>query len=61
MQCKQPFWARLQLLARLTLNARKHTANQPARLAQVDDGNDRAILVQDVREWLSLGFTMTRT
>jgi hypothetical protein len=43
---KQPFWARLQLLARLTLNAGKHTANQPARLAQLDDGNDRAILVQ---------------
>ena len=33
---KQPFWARLQLLARLTLNAGKHTANQPARLAQLD-------------------------
>jgi hypothetical protein len=43
---KQPFWARLQLLTRLTLNARKHTVNQPARLAQFDDGNDRAILVQ---------------
>src|SRR6516162_2759880 len=43
---KQPFWARLQLLARLTLNAGKHTANQPARLAQLDDGNDRAILGQ---------------
>src|SRR6266700_4566543 len=45
-QGKQPFWARLQLLARLTLNAGKHTANQPARLAHLDDGNDRAILVQ---------------
>src|SRR5205807_4964126 len=45
-QRKQPFWARLQLLARLTLNAGKHTANQPARLAHLDDGNDRAILVQ---------------
>src|SRR6202022_3765742 len=43
---KQPFWAWLQLLARLTLNARKYAANQPARLAQLDDGNDRAILVQ---------------
>src|SRR5215471_10833822 len=43
---KQPFWARLQLLARLTLNAGKHTANQPARLAQLNDGNDRAIVVQ---------------
>ena len=32
--------------ARLTLNAGKHAANQPARLAQLDDGNDRAILVQ---------------
>src|ERR1700730_4054415 len=45
-QGKQPFWAWLQLLARLTLNAGKHTANQPARLAPLDDGNDRAILVQ---------------
>src|SRR5215469_3538210 len=43
---KQPFWVWLQLLARLTLYARKHTANQPARLAQLDDGNDRAIVVQ---------------
>src|SRR3954471_24827633 len=43
---KQLFWARLQLLARLTLNPGKHAANQPARLAQLDDGNDRAILVQ---------------
>src|SRR6516164_9452772 len=45
-QGKQPFGARLQLLARLTLNAGKPTANQPARLAQLDDGNDRAIVVQ---------------
>jgi hypothetical protein len=44
-QGKQPFWARLQLLGRLTLNAGKHTPNQPARLAHLDDGNDRAILV----------------
>src|SRR5215831_5525956 len=43
---KQPFWARPQLLARLTLNAGEDAANQPARLAQLDDGNDRAILVQ---------------
>ena len=40
-----PVRARLQLLA-LTLNAGKHTANQPARLAQLDHGNDGAILVQ---------------
>src|SRR5438552_10644351 len=45
-QAKQPFWARLQLLARLTLNAGKHAGNQTARLAQLNDGNDRAILVQ---------------
>src|SRR6202049_2452424 len=45
-QAKQPFGIRLQLLARLTLNAGKHTGNQPARLAHLDDGNDRAILVQ---------------
>src|SRR6266446_1795564 len=45
-QAKQPFGTRLQFLARLTLNAGKHTANQPTRLAHLDDGNDRAILVQ---------------
>src|SRR6516162_1152233 len=45
-QGKQTLRARLQLLARLTLNAGKHTANQPARLAHLDDGNDSAILVQ---------------
>jgi len=45
-QSKQPFWARLQLFARLTLNARNNAANKPARVAQLDDGNDRAILVQ---------------
>src|SRR5438105_9516964 len=43
---KQLFWARLQLLAWLPLNSGKHAADQPARLAQLDDGNDRAILVQ---------------
>src|SRR5438309_1941283 len=43
---KQLFWARLQLLARLTLNPGNYAANQPARLAKLDDGNDRAILVQ---------------
>src|SRR5689334_628807 len=45
-QPKQPFWARLELIARLTLNAGKHAGDQPARLAQLDDGYDRAILVQ---------------
>jgi hypothetical protein len=45
-QCKQPFWARLQLLARLTFNTRNDAANQPARLAQLDYGNELAILVQ---------------
>src|ERR1700719_1967236 len=45
-QAKQPFGTRLQFLARLTLNAGKHTANQPTRLAHLDDGNDCAILVQ---------------
>src|SRR5438046_6701005 len=45
-QAKQPFWARLQLLARLTLNPGKHAGNQPARVAHLDDGNNRAILVQ---------------
>src|SRR6202030_2902280 len=34
------------LLARLTHNAGKYTGYQPTRLAQLDDGNDRAILVQ---------------
>src|SRR6202035_1999917 len=37
-QAKQPFWARLELLARLTLNAGKYAGNQPARLAHLDDG-----------------------
>src|SRR6478736_6125129 len=45
-QGKQPFWVRLQLLARLTLNPGKHAGNQLARLAHLDDGYDRAILVQ---------------
>src|SRR5205823_5079448 len=45
-QAKQPFWVRLELLARLTLNAGKHAGNQPARVAQLDHGNDRAVLVQ---------------
>src|SRR6201982_1599273 len=45
-QAKKPFRTRFQLLLRLTLNAVKHTANQPARLAQLDDGNDCAVLVQ---------------
>ena len=35
-QTKQPFGTRLQLLARLTLNAGKHTGNQPARLAHLE-------------------------
>jgi hypothetical protein len=29
-QSKQPFWVRLELLARLTLNTGKHAGNQPA-------------------------------
>src|SRR5258708_40288551 len=45
-QAKQPFCTRLQLLARLALNAGKHPGNQPARLGHLHDGNDRAILVQ---------------
>src|SRR6516225_8112881 len=45
-QSKQPFWARLQLFARLTHNARNNAANKPARVAQLDHGNDRAIRVQ---------------
>jgi hypothetical protein len=45
-QAKQPLWARLQLLAWLTLIPGKHAGNEPARLAQLYDGNDRAILVQ---------------
>src|SRR5262249_21351447 len=45
-QGEQPFWARLQLFARLTLNAGNNAANKPARVAQLDHGNDCAILVQ---------------
>ena len=41
---KQPFRARLQLLAQLTLNAGKHTSNQPARLAHLDHGSMSADL-----------------
>jgi len=49
---KQPFCTRLQLLARLALNAGKHAGNQPTRLAHLHDGNDRAILVQATRDLL---------
>jgi hypothetical protein len=52
---KQPLWAGLQLLARLTLNAGKDTANQPARLAHLDHGNDRAILRAALTLVLMLG------
>src|SRR5580700_1278269 len=45
-QAKQPFWARIELLARLTLNPGKHAGNQPTPLAHLDDGYDRAISVQ---------------
>src|SRR3984893_789380 len=45
-QAKQPFGIRLQLPARLTLNAGEHPGNQPARLAQFDHGNDRSIFVE---------------
>jgi hypothetical protein len=45
-QGQQPFWVRLKLLARLTFNTWNDAANKPTRLAQFDDGNDRAILVQ---------------
>src|SRR5258708_37705636 len=48
-QGKQLFWAPLQLLAWLTLNPRKHAANQPARPAQLDAGHDGPILVQAAR------------
>jgi hypothetical protein len=44
-QGEPPFWARLQLLARLTLNPGKHAGNEPARLAHLDNGYDRAILI----------------
>jgi hypothetical protein len=38
--------AATQLFARLTFNAGEDAANQPARLAHLDDGNDRSILIQ---------------
>ena len=50
-QAKQPFWVRLLLLARLTLNVRKHAGNQTARLAHLDDGNDRARPRQRCRDY----------
>src|SRR5262249_40608463 len=43
---KQPFWVRLELFPWLTLNPGKHAGNQPARVAQLNHGNDRAIRVQ---------------
>src|ERR1700731_4180810 len=45
-QVKKLLRTRFQLLLRLALNAGEHTGDQPARLAQLDDGNDCAILVQ---------------
>src|SRR5262249_8635740 len=45
-QSKQPFWARLQLFAWLTFNAGNNAANKPARVAELDYGNDPTILVQ---------------
>src|SRR6201987_5126008 len=58
-QDKQPFCARLPLLAWLALNAGKHTGNQPTRLAHLDDGNDRAILVQgSSTSWSSSQWTL---
>src|SRR5438128_11868575 len=44
-QAKQPCWARLQLLARLTLNAGKHAGNEPARLAHLDYGKARDLMI----------------
>ena len=45
-QGKQPFWARLQLLARLTLNTRNYAADQPARLAHLHHRHQRAALLE---------------
>ena len=50
--CNQPFWARLELLARLTLNPGKHPGDEPARLAHLEDGNDRAIWSRATRDLL---------
>jgi hypothetical protein len=52
---KQPFRARVQLLARLTLNTRNDAANQPARLAQLDDGNlaGRRLQLRPPPAWLA--------
>src|SRR5437016_13844925 len=48
-QRKQPFRARLELLARLTLNAGRHAGDEPARLAHLDNGYDRAIRSEERR------------
>src|SRR5258708_13850675 len=48
-QGKQPFWAGLQLLARLTLNAGKHTGTQPTRLSHLYDTGDITTFVQATR------------
>jgi hypothetical protein len=51
-QSKQSFWARLQLLVRLTLNARKHAGNQPARLAHLDVATSAARIAARRRVWI---------
>ena len=45
-QSKQRLFVRLQLLQRLALDPRDDPGDQPARLAHLDDRNERAILIK---------------
>ncbi len=45
-QPKQRPFVRFQLLCRMALNSRNDPADEPARLAHLDDGDQRAILIQ---------------
>jgi len=45
-QPQQPCFVRFQLLCRVPLDPRDHAGDEPARLAHLDHGNQRAILVK---------------
>src|SRR4051812_22555858 len=43
-KAQQAFWVRLQLLERMAFNAWHYSGYEPAGLAHLDDGDDRAVL-----------------
>src|SRR5215212_6206111 len=45
-KAQQPFWVRLKLLERMAFNAWHHGGHEPAGLAHLDDGDDRAVLYE---------------